>query len=118
MSTEIATAMLARGWREFPNQWKPNAVSFYAPMIGRIGLPDCECNDKAPGIYLYEHDPIMGPTPPLVHSYEVELVGERNGIWLKFQAYSLRNMAEIEQGIAAVKNAWIANPRAICGEQP
>lgn len=114
----IADYFLARGWRVFSNQFKANAVSYFAPPTERIGLPDCECNDKAPGIYLYEYDPIMGPVGPLAHSYEIELIGERNGIWLKFHAYNLRDVTEIEQGIAAVKNAWIANPRAICGDQP
>lgn len=116
--SEVSKRLDERGWKTFPNRFRPNAVSYYAPLTERAGLPDCECNDKPPGVYVYENDPIMAADAPLAHSYDVELVGERNGIWLKFQAYNLRNMTEIEQGIAAVKNAWIANPRAICGELP
>lgn len=116
--TSISDHYTSRGWKSFPNQFKPNAVSHYAPTTERIGLPDCECNDKSPGMYLYEYDPILSANAPLRRSYEVELVGERNGIWLKFQAYSLHTVAEIEQGIAAVKNAWMANPKAVCGETP
>lgn len=50
--TDIGDTLTRRGWRTFPNQFKPNAVSYYAPPSDRHGLPDCECNDKAPGIYV------------------------------------------------------------------
>lgn len=94
---------LRRGWLEYPDRLHPTAVSLYAPIAERGNLLDCECNEKPPGLYLREYPDyhmVLGPT------YEVELCGQRDGIWLKFQCYNLVSAYDIEKGIASVRSAW------------
>lgn len=95
--------ILDRGWREMWDQFKPHARAFYATKQDRDHLPHCESNEKPPAVCLWQYPPYPGRDDP---SFEVEISGERGGVWVKFQAYALMSLEDVVQGLHRVSEAW------------
>lgn len=108
--TDLFAKLTQEGWRQNNNGLRRDGDSLFCQREQRVGLPACECNKKPPPIVINRASWDGHPW-----SYEVELTGERNGIWLKLMAYSLRSEEEVRQGIEMVKNAWSSQ---VSGDKP
>lgn len=94
-----------RGWSAGDDQMRGRKMA-WAPLndSNRDALADCECNKKPASLIIYacNHPYSSG------ESYEVEVCGERGGIWLKLNAYCLTALEDVDKGITAVCKAWNA----------
>ena len=94
---EFRAALHDAGWNISGNNMaaKHNGCNWYAWQRQRIDGPDCECNDKPPGLIVWPHvfsDEFRRKhdnLPKNGGSVEIELTGERAGLWLKFRVYSI-----------------------------
>ena len=93
---DFRAALEAAGWvinrNSVAEEW--NGCNWYAWQRQRIDGPDCECNDKPPGLMVWPHvfsaEFVRRHNVPSNNgSVELELCGELGGNWLKFRAYSL-----------------------------
>jgi hypothetical protein len=83
-------------------------------MARLLDVPDCTCNDKAPGIHVGvypDHTP-PGQTRTYDGTVEFEIVGEAgDGRWLKAHIYSVKReeVAEIYPDIEkTARGIWMA----------
>jgi hypothetical protein len=82
------TALLADGWREYPNQFKEYARSFYK----RFDTPTrCHGNSDKPGVQILISVGILQEWM----SMEMELrAGLKDGTWISIENYSLPKTVE------------------------
>jgi len=103
--TDVIKTLIDEGWKEYPEPTNNATRTVYADREYRVGLPDCECNEKPPSICVMHYSyPVSGNQ---FDSYEVSIRGELGGIWLKLDAYSLHGMAEVRAGIRQAMAAWV-----------
>ena len=108
---ELRSALEAAGWRiENYGAMQENACNWYAWSADRAGIaPDCECNDKPPGLVIHPYDCRFGEVRS--RSVTVDLTGERDGVWWKLTSYAvapeefMQRLPRIRAGLAA---AWAA----------
>jgi hypothetical protein len=82
---QIAAALIADGWREYPDQFKTFARSFFR----RYNTPTrCHHNDSRPGVQIQ----VSVSEFDGVGSCELELCAElSDGTWVKLQNYQIPN---------------------------
>ncbi len=104
MGDDVIDYVLKRGWREMPDQFKPHARAFYATRKDLADLPHCNSNKKPPAVCLWWYPPYEGVG--MEPTFEVEVCGESEGVWLKFRAYGLCTLDEVKKALKKVRAAW------------
>ena len=104
ITQQRAQQLTADGWREYPDQFRDYARTFYK----RFTTPSqCRCNDDKRGMQVCIALSIDGHAgfPP---GFEIDLCGElKDGSWVKLCNYGMRD--SLEEGIAAIPRlleAW------------
>lgn len=98
---ETIAKLIADGWKEYPNQFKPHSRCFYK----RIDTPTrCHCNDDKVGMQIQLS---IGRDSG---SMELELCGElKDETWLKVQNYALpKTVEEVTALISRLLAVWEA----------
>ena len=106
MTDPVIAYLTKRGWKEYPDQFKPQTRRLYAAKTDREDLRDCESNLKPPSLSVRIYPPYPGFGSN--YSYEVGICGEAGKTWVKLSADSLTSLADVKRGIALVRKAWTA----------
>jgi hypothetical protein len=110
---DVCALIVSLGGKEYRHPiGGPGARHFQ--MARLLDVPDCTCNDKAPGIHVGvypDHTP-PGQTRTYDGTVEFEIVGEAgDGRWLKAHIYSVKReeVAEIYPDIErTARGIWMA----------
>lgn len=79
-----------------------NNVGWYAWR--RIEGTDCECNDKPPSLVIWPYSMVnYGET---FESVEIEITGERKGVWWKLKAYAIQ-AKELKEKLPMIENTLV-----------
>lgn len=102
---ELKAALVADKWNVSPDNLAGNRTPAWYAWRPSKSATFCECNDKPPQFVIKPWEAEY--YGKVTHSMELELVGERNGLWYKLQAYSMpMGTDKIEEVSTALIRAW------------
>jgi hypothetical protein len=109
---KIATRLIADGWREYPDQFRPEARAFFKHFPATV----CASNDDRPGVQVgvYVYAGFKGAA-----DFELSLTAHTHGgedaPWVKIEPYAIADLDAALNFIPRLLSAWeaIAKPELI-----